>query len=252
MARVLLLGGHGKVALRITKLLAAQNHHVVSVVRNAEHIAEIRALAPPHNIQLVEPVVASVEDADDSVAARMMKDIDWVVWSAGAGGKGGPERTKAVDEVAAKRFIKAALEAPSVKKFLIVSTSSARRQPASYWSEDDVAAFNRSWKNIGVYCEAKLNADEYLLEESRKAGKDGWEDIHLRPGTLTDDPGVGKVSLGKAKKAGTITRDDVASVAVELLRRGNAGGLWLDLIGGDEPIEGAVERVLSQRITARE
>jgi len=84
MAKVLLLGGHGKVALRITKLLAAQNHHVVSVIRNAEHIADIRALAPSHNIQLVEPVLASVEDADDEVAARMMKDIDWVVWSAGS------------------------------------------------------------------------------------------------------------------------------------------------------------------------
>ncbi|KAF9257950.1 NAD(P)-binding protein [Marasmius fiardii PR-910] len=252
MARALVLGGHGKVATRITKLLAAQNHHVVSVIRTAEHVADIRALAPSHNIQLVEPVVASIEDADDEVAARMMKDIDWVVWSAGAGGKGGPERTKAVDEIGAKRFIKAALEAPSVKKYLIVSTSSARRRPASYWSEEDVAAFNRSWENIGVYCQAKLNVEEYLLEESRKSSKEGWEDIHLRPGTLSDDPGVGKVELGKAKRVGKVSRDDVAAVAVELLKRGNAGGLWLDLIGGDEPIEAAVDRVLSQRVTAKE
>ncbi|KAG7098275.1 hypothetical protein E1B28_000237 [Marasmius oreades] len=252
MARVLVLGGHGKVASRITKLLAAQNHHVVSVIRTAEHITDIRALAPSHNIQLVEPVVASIEDADDDVAARMMKDIDWVVWSAGAGGKGGPERTKAVDEIGAKRFIKAALEAPSVKKLLMVSTSSARRRPASYWAEDDIAALNRSWQNIGVYCQAKLDADEYLFEESRKAAKNEWEDICLRPGTLSDEPGVGKVDLGKAKKVGNVSRDDVASVAVELLKRGNAGGLWLDLIGGDEPIEAAVDRVLSQRITAKE
>ncbi|KAJ8077996.1 hypothetical protein PM082_000198 [Marasmius tenuissimus] len=252
MAKVLVLGGHGKVALRITKLLAAQNHHVVSVIRNAEHLTDIRALAPSHNIQLVEPVVASVEDADDEVAARMMKDIDWVVWSAGAGGKGGPDRTKAVDEVAAKRFMRAALEAPSVKKFLIVSTSSARRKPASYWSDDDIATFKRAWTNIGVYCQAKLDADEYLFEESRKCGKEDWQDIYLRPGSLSDEPGVGTVDLGKAKKAGSITRDDVASVAVELLKRNNAGGLWLDLIGGSEPVEVAVDRVLSQRITARE
>ena len=148
--------------------------------------------------------------------------------------------------------MKAAIEAPSVRKFLIVSTSSARRTPASYWSEDDVAVFNRSWANIGDYCQAKLDADEYLFEESRKSRKEGWQDIYLRPGTLSDDPGVGTVDLGKAKKAGTITRDDVASVAVELLKRDNAGGLWLDLIGGNEPIEAAVDRVLSQRVTAKE
>ncbi|KAK7043216.1 hypothetical protein VNI00_008570 [Paramarasmius palmivorus] len=240
MARILLLGGHGKVALRITKLLAEQNHHVVSVVRNAEHIADIRALAPTHNIKLVEPVVASIEDADDEVAARMMVDIDWVVWSAGAGGKGGPERTKAVDEVAAKRFIKAALEAPSVTKFLIVSTSSAHREPASWWNGDDIATFKQSWSNIGVYCQCRLNTDEYLYEENRKTKKSGLAG-HIR-----------KVDLGKARKAGSVMRDDVAATAVELLKRNDVGGLWLDLLGGDEPIEAAVERVAAQQITAKE
>ncbi|EEB94970.1 hypothetical protein MPER_06133 [Moniliophthora perniciosa FA553] len=148
--------------------------------------------------------------------------------------------------------MKAALEAPSVTKFLIISTSSARREPASWWKEDDIAQFDRSWSNIGVYCQAKLDADEYLYEESRKTKKAGWQDIYVRPGMLTDEPSTGKVDLGKARKAGSVTRDDVAATAVELLRRDDVGGLWLDLLGGDEPIESAVQRVGTQRVTAKE
>jgi len=170
----------------------------------------------------------------------------------GAGGKGGAERTKAVDEYAAKKFIRAALDAPSVKKFLMVSASCARRSPASDWDEEDVEQYKKAWEAIPVYCEAKTNADEYLFEESRKAHKGEWEDIHLRPGALTDEPGTGKVSLGRARQAGSITRDDVAAVAAELLQKGNAGGLWIDLIQGEDLIPTAVEKVVSQRITAKE
>ncbi|KAF5359042.1 hypothetical protein D9758_004779 [Tetrapyrgos nigripes] len=249
--RVLLLGGHGKIALRMTKLLAAQNHTVTSIIRNQDHVQEIQQLAPPQNASLVKPVVASIEEADEEAARKMMENIDWVVWSAGAGGKGGQERTRAVDEYAAKRFMKAALDAPSVKKFLMVSASCARRSPASYWDEEDIATYKKAWEAIPVYCDAKTIADEFLFTESRKTQKE-FEDIHLRPGTLTDEPGTGKVNLGRAKQSGSICRDDVAAVAVELLQKGGAGGLWLDLIAGNDSIKEAVEKVVSQRITAKE
>ncbi|KAF9063831.1 hypothetical protein BDP27DRAFT_1384857 [Rhodocollybia butyracea] len=244
MVQVLLLGGHGKVALRMTRLLATHNHKITSIIRNPDHAQEIRDQYP-ENPSSINLVVSSIEDTDEEGAKKLMDGIDWVVWSAGAGGKGGPERTKAVDEIAAKRFIKASLDAPSVKKFLMVSASSSRRAPASYWEEDDKATFKRAWEMIGVYCEAKTVADEYLYEESRKSTKSGWVDICLRPGALSDSSATGKVDLGRAKLAGNITRQDVAAVAVELLEKENGGGLWIDLIGGSEPIAAAVDRVVS-------
>ncbi|KAK1230910.1 hypothetical protein PQX77_005988 [Marasmius sp. AFHP31] len=282
MARILLLGGHGKIALQMTKILASRNHTVTSIIRNPDHAEEIRALAPDSSKRdLVKPVVASIEEADDEAAKKLMENIDWVIWSAGtiahfagkleswvdpplrftgAGGKGGKERTKAVDEVAAKRFIAAAMAAPSPTKFLMVSANCSRRKPASYWSEKDKEAFEGAWKAIPDYCEAKTEADEFLFNESRKFVQGGgkkWQDICLRPGTLSDDPAKGKVDLGRAKAYGKVPRDDVAAVAVELLEQSddeskNAGGLWIDLIAGDEPIGEAVGRVLKEKITSRD
>lgn len=83
MVRVLLLGGHGKVALHMTKLLAAQNHSVTSIIRNPDHVKEIQELAPPNSPSLVNPVVASLEESDENSAKEMMNGMDWVVWSAG-------------------------------------------------------------------------------------------------------------------------------------------------------------------------
>ncbi|KAF8242971.1 NAD(P)-binding protein [Wilcoxina mikolae CBS 423.85] len=212
MPKILLLGGHGKVALKLTTLITARGHHVTSIVRNPEHASEIQSLSP-----LVTPVISSIEEATDTSAEALMEGCDWVVWSAGAGGKGGKERTKAVDEDAAKRFIAAAIRSPDVKKFL-----------------------------TGLQCY------EFLYAESRKTKKPDWEDICLRPGTLKDEPGTGKVDLGRAKATGGISREDVARVAVALLERGGAAGLWLDLVRGEEEIEAAVERCITERVTARE
>lgn len=54
----------------------------------------------------------------------------WIIGSQtcplGAGGKGGPARTKAIDMVAAKCYISAALASPNVKKFLMVSYIAVR------------------------------------------------------------------------------------------------------------------------------
>jgi len=235
----------------MTKILAAHSHKITSIIRNPDHSNDIRATYPD-DPSLINPVVASIEETDEEGAKNLMKNIDWVVWSAGAGGKGGPERTKAVDEIAAKRFIKAAISAPSVKKFLMVSASTSRRTPASYWDDNDKAAFKRTWETIGVYSEAKTAADEYLYDESRKAEKSHWVDICLRPGALSDNPATGKVDLGRAKASGSIPREDVAAVAVELLEKEDGGGLWIDLIGGEEDIASAVDKVVSQRITSRE
>ncbi|KAF9269299.1 NAD(P)-binding protein [Marasmius fiardii PR-910] len=258
MARILLLGGHGKIAMKMTQILAARNHTVTSIIRNPDHADEIRALASDsHHIN---PVVASIEEADDDSAKKLMENIDWVIWSAGAGGKGGKERTKAVDEVAAKRFITAAIASPTPTKFLMVSANSSRRSPASYWAEKDKEIFKKSWEAIPDYCEAKTVADEFLWTESRKAvskGEKKWQDICLRPGRLIDEAGTGKVDLGRAKLYPSVPRDDVAAVAVKLLERSDAenkdsAGLWIDLISGDEPIVDAVDRVLINKVSSRE
>ena len=101
---ILLLGGHGRVSLYLTPLLLAKSWSVTSVVRNPSHKQEILDLGSGKPGKL-DVLIDSLDDVkEESDAKRVLDQVkpDWVVWSAGAGGKGGPERTKAVDEVAAK------------------------------------------------------------------------------------------------------------------------------------------------------
>jgi nucleoside-diphosphate-sugar epimerase len=100
-----------------------------------------------------------------------------------------------------------------------------------------------------AYYKAKLAADEALTvlgEEKR-----GFGYIVLRPGALTDDKETGKVSLGKTKARGMVTRGDVAEVAVRLLEQGGARG-WFDLLSGEEDVGSAVERVLKEGVNSIE
>ncbi|RPA87334.1 NAD(P)-binding protein [Ascobolus immersus RN42] len=255
MPNVLLLGGHGKVALQITRILAQNGHTITSVIRNADHIPDIKSAAGPGKESAVTPLVASIEESTDESAKELVgKGFDWVIWSAGAGGKGGPSRTKAIDEDGANRFSKAIFSTPSVKKYLMVSASCSRSKPAPWWSDSDVESFKGAWKAIPVYCEAKLAADRFILEESKRSGWGGeWFD--LRPGALTDEPGKGKVDLGKAKQGGSVSRENVAKVAVGLLEshiKVQNGGTWLDLLDGEEDVDKAVERVLKEGVDVRE
>ena len=114
--------------------------------------------------------------------------------------------------------------------------------------------YERGWAAIPAYCAAKCAADDYLLAESRATTKARWEDICLRPGTLTDAPGTGKVDLGQARLGGGVSREDVAAVAVELLERGVGGrrGVWLDLVSGGEDLVEAVQRCIQDAVTVSE
>ena len=98
MARILLIGGHGKVALLLEPLLVAAGHHVTAVVRNPAHEADVASF-----------------DLDQLTSLVSGNDI--VIWSAGAGG-GSAERTYAVDRDAAIRSIDAAARVP---RYLMVS-----------------------------------------------------------------------------------------------------------------------------------
>ena len=41
MARIAVIGGHGKVALRLSPLLQAAGHEVTAWVRNPDHVSEV-------------------------------------------------------------------------------------------------------------------------------------------------------------------------------------------------------------------
>lgn len=88
---IVIVGGHGNVALHLAKLVSSK-HKVISIIRNSEHSEEISATG-------ATPEVLSLEDDPKESFSKLFEShsADVVVFSAGAGGKGGEERTKKVD-----------------------------------------------------------------------------------------------------------------------------------------------------------
>lgn len=248
--RVLILGGHGKVAQLLTPMLLARGWTVTSVIRTETQIPEIKALDGQGTARL-SVLVRSLELVkSESDATEIIKEAaaDYVVWSAGAAGKGGVDRTNAIDRDAAIHFVNASAASATVTRFIMVSALLARRRQASWWAEKDWMDVGKVTRTPGValydYGEAKIMADQALYQTSLK--RDIF--VCLRPGELTDEEG-GKVNLGKTTMWGKVSRKNVARVADAILGREHwVGSRWVDVLDGGDEVEAAVETVVQENI----
>lgn len=184
MSRIIVFGGHGRVALLLAPLLAARGDEVTSVIRNPQHIADVEAAG-------AHPVVADIETMDAAQIADLVRGHDAVVWSAGAGG-GSAERTYAVDRDAAIRSMDAA-KAAGVDRYVMVSWLGST---ADHGVPADDSFF--------AYADAKWAADEHL----RGTALDG---TIVAPGTLTLDEPTGRIEIDPDGH-GSVSRADVAAV----------------------------------------
>ena len=213
--RVVIAGGHGQIALRLTKLLAQRGDTAVGIVRNPDHVADVREVGG-------DAVLLDLEQASVDEVAAALAGADAVVFAAGAGPGSGTARKDTVDRAASVLFADAA-ESASVRRFLQVSAMGLDR--ADDPSMDEVFA---------VYLRAKDAADKDVMART------GLDWTILRPGRLTNDPAVGTVTLAESVPPGAVTRDDVAAVLVALLDRPDTAGRVYELVGGDTPIDDAL------------
>lgn len=169
---------------------------------------------------------------------------DCIVFSAGAGGKGGEERTKAVDYEGALKVFDAA-EAAGCHRLIMVSATDLRdtSKPAPSWYNDDSKALSeRMYKAIPAYMKYKRMADQELYR--RKA----LRFTIVRPGGLTDEPAQG-VEVGRPQ-LGRISRETVAKVVLACAENKGTEGMVFDCMDGDEQdvdkaVEGAVKSGVS-------
>jgi uncharacterized protein YbjT (DUF2867 family) len=213
MARIALIGGHGKVALQLARILTERGDDVSSVFRNPDHAGDVAATG-------AEPVTADIERLDTDALAGLLAGHDAVVFSAGAGG-GNPARTYAVDRDAAIRVIDAAAQA-GVTRFVMVSYFGAG--PDHGVPQDDP---------FFAYAEAKAAADAHL-----RASDLDW--TVLGPGRLTLEPATGRIALGEGN--GSVSRADVAHVAAAALADDSTIGRTIEFNNGDVPIAQALAR----------
>lgn len=192
MSRIAIIGGHGKVALHLSRILSGEGHEVTSFIRNPDHVADVTETGA--NAQVLD-----VENSTTAELAQAFEGQDAVVWSAGAGG-GNPDRTYAVDRDAAIRSMDAAGTA-GVQRYVMVSYIGAAK-------DHGVPADNPFF----AYAEAKAAADDYL-----RATDLDW--TVLGPGTLTDEPATGLIQTDPENPGnGTQTsRANVALVAAAVL-----------------------------------
>ncbi len=202
-------GGHGKVALRLLRLLAGDGHSARGIIRDAGQAGDLEAVG-------AEPLVIDMERED---LVGRLGGVDAVVFAAGAGPGSGPERKRTVDYGAAVKLIDAA-RAEGIARYVMVSAMGAADPQAGS-------------EQMRPYLQAKADADEAV------AGS-GLDYTIVRPGMLTDDPGTGRVRLGAEVPRGEITRDDTAAVLAAALEADSTIGRTFEAVGGEIPIAEAI------------
>jgi hypothetical protein len=111
---VLIAGGHGKIALILSRLLADGGHTPRGLIRDPAQAADLQGVG-------ARPVVCDLEhdEVDPHVGGA-----EAIVFAAGAGPGSGPERKRTVDYGAAVKCVDAA-ERLGVRRFVIVSSIGA-------------------------------------------------------------------------------------------------------------------------------
>lgn len=212
MARILLIGGHGKVALLAEPLLVQAGHHVTAVIRNPDHEADVSATG-------ATPLVVDIESLDLDQFTNLISGNDVVIWSAGAGG-GAPARTYAIDRDAAIRSIDAAAAA-GVPRYVMVSYFGA----GPHHGVDPGNSFF-------AYAEAKAAADAHLRAS-------GLEWTILAPSALNLDAPSGRIDVD-ADESASVSRADVAAVIAATLGEPATIGRTVRFNTGDVPIAEAL------------
>jgi uncharacterized protein YbjT (DUF2867 family) len=209
---ILVAGGHGQIALLLLARLAAEGHTARGLIRNPAHADDLRAAG-------AVPVLGDLE-TDESLEAHV-QGADAVVFAAGAGPGSGAARKRTVDLRGAVKLADAAA-ITGVRRYVMVSSIGAH-DPSS------------AGESMLPYLEAKAEADAYVRER-------GLDWTIVRPGSLTDEPGTGLVTVSRELgHRGSIPRADVAAVLAACLTTPATVGVTFELFAGDTPISTALD-----------
>lgn len=215
MSQVFIIGATGGVGRRLRKQLSASGHQVTGLHRKPEQAAELAE-------DKVRPVELDLLTTNAESLAQAMQGSDVVVFSAGAAGAG-VELTDGIDGRGAQIAAEAARIA-GVKRFILVSAF------------PDAGRGKQISPTFEHYMKVKRQADVMLAATDLD-----W--VILRPGTLTNEAGSGKVNVGLAIAYGEIPREDVAAVLHSLVEHPEVKRVIIELTEGQQPIDSAVQQV---------
>ncbi|KAJ3516095.1 hypothetical protein NMY22_g14291 [Coprinellus aureogranulatus] len=280
---IVIIGGHGRVctslpslifkyqqarnsqiALRLARLLSP-SHKVTSVIRSdsEEQAKDIKDAG-------ATPVVLSLEEATSEEYTKLFveKGVDLVVFAAGSGFRAPEERVKRVEYEGCVKIFDAieGVEENKRPRLAVISALDVRSgdKIPEHYNDEDKKQSERIRNLMPLYIHWRYEADKNLV------GRTGFKWTILRPGGLTDQPGTGKLSLGKAHLSVLTSvsepmhhsqrevpkfdrrvpqRDDLAQLLAILLDREDAAGFAIDSVGGDVPISEALDSFIKRRET---
>ncbi len=210
--KVFQIGAAGGIGQRLAALLVADGHEVTGMVRRPDQAGTVTATGAE--------VVAGdlIENSVDQLAA-LVAGHDAVVFSAGAHGTG-RDQTTLIDGVGLQKAA-AAAEQAGVDRFLLVSVF------------PDAGRAGAPQEGFEHYMRVKKSADVHL------AGT-GLDWVIVRPGTLLDEPGDGRVTAGPAIEYGDVRRDNVAAFLAAVLADSAVSHEIVELTDGSTPVNEAV------------
>ncbi|MFF8883528.1 SDR family oxidoreductase [Streptomyces flaveolus] len=212
--RILIIGGHGRVARLMVPRLAARGDDVIATVRHPEQFTEVTRLGG-------QPFLADLEHAVPGDLLPAFAGTDAVVYAASSG-DGTEEQLWAVDFGGVTTALVAA-ELTGVSRFVHISTLGADGPLPDYvggpWWE--------------AYFGAKTKADAALA-----ASRLNWTSV--RPGLLTDENPTGRIQVGDRLGYAPVTRADVADTIVAALTAPSTYRRAFDIVGGTRPIDEAL------------
>ncbi|WP_111768538.1 NAD(P)H-binding protein [Nakamurella deserti] len=230
--RIVIAGGHGRIALLLARRLRDRGHEPVGLIRNADHAADLAAAG-------AQPVVLDLESSGVDAVAAVLAGADAAVFAAGGGPDSGAARKLAVDRDGAVLLADAAVAA-GVRRLLVVSSMGADDFGPAEGLDADVAAGLRDDPDgldvFTVYQRAKGAADAAVRDRDLD-----WTIV--RPGGLVDDAPTGSVTVAASTGRGTIPRSDVAEVIAVALDQGLAIRRQFEVVSGPEPIPVALQRL---------
>ncbi|WP_063055001.1 NAD(P)H-binding protein [Nocardia salmonicida] len=216
--RIVIAGGHGKIALLLAQSLTRRGDHVHALIRDPDQAADIAATGGV-------PVIYDMERDTPADLAAAVAGADAVVFAAGAGAGSGAARKYTVDLNGSVQLADAA-EQTGVARFVQISTMGAGSPP--------VAGTDEVW---AAYIDAKTRAEEDLRTRDLD-----W--TILRPGRLTDTEGNGLITLGPPPiPRDSVPRADVAATLASILVADNTFRHTLELVSGSQPIDSAVASI---------
>ena len=212
---VLVIGANGKVA-----------RHFADFAKDDATIKELAMIRKAEQASFFEErgiETVLLDLAKDSIEnlADVMKNVDAVIFSAGAGGSS-PQNTVLIDLDGAVKAMTAAEQA-GVKRFVMVSTFRTGRE--------EIANEN----SLQTYTIAKTYADEWLKNRTEL----DWTIVH--PGILVDTPGTNQIKVGMGYEINEIPRQDVARTLIEVLKNDDTIKKEFEVLAGDMAVDEAVK-----------